>query len=553
MLELLGVKSLDELVTTTIPAPILDNKALDIDDAVSEAELAVHMQTLANKNKVFKSYIGQGYYDTFVPAVIQRNVLENPSWYTQYTPYQAEIAQGRLEALLNFQTMVSDLTGMELANASLLDEGTAVAEAMTLMFGRTRKKKRGNVFLVDENILPQTLAILETRAEPMGVDLQVCNLYDVEFTDDHFGLVVQYPATNGELKDHTELVASAHSHDMLAAFSADILSLMLLKSPGEMGADVVVGSTQRFGVPMGYGGPHAAYFATRDQYKRQVPGRIVGVTKDAEGNTAFRLALQTREQHIKRERATSNICTAQVLLAIMSGFYAVYHGPKRMRQIAQRVHLMTRTLRLALESAGISFENNSYFDTLTFKVKDVDALRKRALAAETNLRYITDDLVGVALDETTTLEDVKALATLIAPNASFDWTKLTADVQLAIADDLLRTDEVLTHDVFNSYHSETEMMRYIKRLEKRDLSLTQSMIPLGSCTMKLNAAVELQPLSYKGFNSLHPFIPEDQAHGVPRNDRPPARPAVQNHRLCRHVVHAEFRRSGRVRRPDGHP
>ncbi len=513
MLKLLGISDLNELVTTTVPSAILHGEGLDVGEAMTERQLQQHMQALAAKNKVYKSYIGQGYYGTIVPAVIQRNVLENPSWYTQYTPYQAEIAQGRLEALLNFQTMVSDLTGLELANASLLDEATAAAEAMTLMFDRTRKKKRGDVFLVDHKLHPQSIEVLQTRAEPMGIELEITDLYNVSFEDKHFGLIVQYPNTEGAYRDHTELVASAHANDMLAAFSADILSLMLLKSPGEMGADVVVGSTQRFGVPMGYGGPHAAYFATRDEFKRQVPGRLVGVTKDAEGRTALRLALQTREQHIKRERATSNICTAQVLLAIMSGFYAVYHGPKRLKQIAQRVNLLTKVLHDALADNGVEFVNENYFDTLTFKVQETQALRERALKAETNLRYVTDEQVGVSVDETTSLADIQALATLILPEAKFDWDKLTKDAQLSISDADLRADEVLTHEVFNSYHSETEMMRYIKRLEKRDLSLTHSMIPLGSCTMKLNAAVELQPLSYEGFNGLHPFIPDNQAEG----------------------------------------
>lgn len=517
MLQTVGVKSLDELIDQTIPAKIRLKKPLDLPPAKSEFDYLNTLRQTASKNKVFKSFIGQGYYDVIVPGVIQRNILENPGWYTQYTPYQAEIAQGRLQALLNFQTMVIDLTGMEIANASLLDEGTAAAEAMFMQYS-LRKNQKANVYFVSEEVFPQTIDILKTRSEPYGIQLQVGDHRTVELNDTMFGAIVQYPAADGAVYNYTDFAAKAHAHQIKLTVIADLLSLTLLTPPGEWGADVVVGTTQRFGVPMGFGGPHAAYFATKEEYKRSMPGRIIGVTIDSAGEYALRMALQTREQHIRRDKATSNICTAQALLAIMAGMYAAYHGPQGLKLIAERVHGQAVLLALGLGQLGYQQLNEAYFDTIKFDVGNlVGPIHGEALNNEMNLHY-NGSVVTIAIDETTRPEDIKTIIRFFAKvkgktlnDVAFD--ELTANLQTVIPADQQRTSTYLTHPVFNSHHSEHEMLRYIKSLEAKDLSLCNSMIPLGSCTMKLNATTEMVPITWAEFGKMHPFAPVDQTGG----------------------------------------
>ena len=514
MLSRIGVSSLEQLIDETIPDDIRLKNELDLSAPLSEYEYLSHIQELALKNKVFKSYIGLGYHEAIVPSVIQRNVLENPGWYTAYTPYQAEIAQGRLEALLNFQTMVCDLTGMELANASLLDESTAAAEAMALLFDvRERAQKKANVckFFISEEILPQTLSVLQTRATPIGIELVEGNHEDFDFSDDFFGAIVQYPGKHGQVYDYTDFVAKANENNIKVAVAADILSLVKLKAPAEFGADVVVGTTQRFGIPLGYGGPHAGYFATKEAYKRSIPGRIIGVTKDVNGGRALRMALQTREQHIKRERATSNICTAQVLLAVMAGMYTVYHGKDGIQYIADHVHRNTKTLSIILEDLGFKQLNSSYFDTILIEV-EVDTLRPIAEANEINFNYIDANHVSISLNETVGIKEIKAIVRCFEQAFNLKSGALPQPVSV-IPENIQRNTPFLENEVFNSYQSETEMMRYIKKLERKDLALNHSMISLGSCTMKLNAASEMLPLSYPNWGNIHPFVPVDQAAG----------------------------------------
>ncbi|GAB4122653.1 MAG: aminomethyl-transferring glycine dehydrogenase [Sideroxydans sp.] len=516
MLNRIGAASLDALIDQTIPASIRLPRPLNLPEGMSEHALLQHLRSIAAKNRLYKSYIGLGYYGTVLPAVIQRNILENPGWYTAYTPYQAEIAQGRLEALLNFQTMVCDLTGMEIANASLLDEATAAAEAMTMLYGLRSRDDAAtgrNAFFVSHECFPQTIEVLKTRARPLGIELVIGDFRTLTLNDKLYGALLQYPTADGTVHDYTDFVARAKANGMTVAVAADILSLVLLTPPGEWGADVVLGSTQRFGVPLGYGGPHAAYFACRDAHKRSMPGRIIGVSVDADGNPALRMALQTREQHIRREKATSNICTAQALLAIMASMYAVYHGAEGLRRIARRVHQSAALLADELKKLGYSVDEGTFFDTI--KLLNTDNVKVHALAeaARINFRY-TADGVGIALDETTTADDLNAILALFAQKAGKPAPTVTA---ARVAAQPLRFAErpsaILTHPVFNRYHTETEMMRYIKRLENRDLSLTHSMISLGSCTMKLNAAAEMLALTWPEFANLHPFVPAEQAHG----------------------------------------
>lgn len=513
MLATLGVNSIAELIEKTVPEKIRLDSELALDDAVTEADALAQLKAIASKNRIFKSYIGMGYHDTIVPNVVLRNVLENPGWYTAYTPYQPEIAQGRLEGLLNYQQMIIDLTGMEMANASMLDEGTAAAEAMA-MCKRQNKKSRSDVFFVDADTHPQTIAVIKTRAEHFGFEVVVDHA-DALTQGDYFGALLSYPGSSGEIRDLTALIDAAHSNNNLITVASDLMALMLLKSPGSMGADVVVGTNQRFGVPMGFGGPHAGFFAFRDAYKRSAPGRIIGVSIDARGKQALRMAMQTREQHIRREKANSNICTSQVLLAVMSVFYAIYHGPEGLKRIANRIHRLTAITASALQSHGYTIVNEQFFDTLTIQVGDKQAaIYQAALDAEINVRRVNDNAIGISLNETTSLLDVTQL--LVA--FGITGTDLaTLDEQAAktvtISSALLRTDAVLTHPVFNSYHSETDMLRYLKRLESKDIALNQSMIPLGSCTMKLNATAEMIPVTWPEFGKMHPFAPMDQAQG----------------------------------------
>ncbi|HUH47561.1 MAG TPA: hypothetical protein VLZ54_10445 [Arenibacter sp.] len=516
MLRTIKVGSLDELITETIPEDIRLKAPLVLDPPMSEHEYLSHIQGLSEKNKVFKSYIGLGYHESIIPSVIKRNILENPGWYTAYTPYQAEIAQGRLEALLNFQTMIVDLTGMELANASLLDESTAAAEAMNMLLevrNRDQKKNKVVKFFVSEEILPQTLSLLKTRSIPLGIELVIGDHNKFDFGDDFYGALLQYPGKNGQVHDFAPFVAQAAQRNIKVAVAADILSLALLTPPGEFGADVVVGTTQRFGIPLGYGGPHAAFFATKDEYKRSIPGRIIGVTKDTDGKQALRMALQTREQHIKRDKATSNICTAQVLLAVMAGMYAVYHGPKGIRYIAKKLHASAVTLSQGLEKLGISQINSSYFDTLLVKA---DTIKVKTIAEkhEVNFHYVDANTVSIALNEATSLKDLQQIITIfseVLDKEPIVLEGLTPD--MSITDSVKRSSPFLENIVFNSYHSETELMRYIKRLERKDLALNHSMISLGSCTMKLNAASEMLPLSMAKWGNIHPFVPIEQAEG----------------------------------------
>ncbi|RTY93041.1 glycine dehydrogenase (aminomethyl-transferring) [Flavobacterium sp. RSP46] len=516
MLKTIGAATLEQLIQETIPSDIRLKSDLDLEPAMTEYEFANHIQKLGNKNKVFQSYIGLGYNAAIIPAVIQRNVFENPGWYTAYTPYQAEIAQGRLEAILNFQTMVIELTGMEIANASLLDEGTAAAEAMALLFdvrSRDQKKNNTNKFFVSEEILPQTLSVLQTRSTPIGVELVLGNHETFDFSSDYFGAILQYPGKFGQVHDYTAFIAKAAANEIKVAVAADILSLAKLTPPGEIGAAVVLGTTQRFGIPLGYGGPHAAYFATKDEYKRSMPGRIIGVTVDTDGNRALRMALQTREQHIKRDKATSNICTAQVLLSVMAGMYTVYHGPKGLQYIANKVHASAATLANALEKSGFQQMNTAFFDTIVVKA---DAKKVKTIAEENeiNFYYIDDNTISISLNETTSIADLNKI---IAVFASANGTPLTLIETLSktnhFPENVNRTSTFLQHDVFNKHHSETALMRYIKMLERKDLALNHSMISLGSCTMKLNAASEMLPLSMPQWNNIHPFAPLDQAQG----------------------------------------
>ena len=516
MLKTIGVDSVDELMFQTIPQDIRLKEDLRLAEPMSEQEFLNHIHELSRLNEVFKSYIGLGYHESITPSVIKRNILENPGWYTAYTPYQAEIAQGRLEALLNFQTMVCDLTGMELANASLLDESTAAAEAMTMLFDvRTREQKKNEVvkFFASEEVLPQTLSLLETRAKPLGIELVVGDHQTVELDQGYFGALLQYPGKYGQVYNYSGFVTTAKGKDIKVAVAADILSLVLLTPPGEFGADVVVGTTQRFGIPLGYGGPHAAFFATREEFKRNIPGRIIGVTRDTDGNRALRMALQTREQHIKRDKATSNICTAQVLLAVMAGAYAVYHGPKGLRYIAEKVHAHTLSLADGLEQMGVYQMNSAYFDTLLVKA-DAEKVKAIAERRRVNFFYVDQETISIALNEATTRARVSEILEIFSEALGKECPGITVDKKAkAVPDALRRTSEFMTHEVFNSYHSETQLMRYLKRLERKDLALNHSMISLGSCTMKLNAATEMLPLSMPEWGNIHPFVPIEQAEG----------------------------------------
>lgn len=514
MLRVTNAASMEELISQTIPANIRLKKALNLPPAKSEYEFLNAFKAIASRNKILKTFIGTGYYNTITPGVILRNILENPGWYTAYTPYQAEIAQGRLEALINFQTMIIDLTGMEIANASLLDEGTAAAEAMHLLYAsRKGARKNATRFLVDQHVFPQTMDVLLTRSKPLGIELVVgdASAYDVSDAS-LFGIYVQYPDNNGAIKDHSAFIAAAHEADVAVVVGTDLMSLLLLKSPGEMNADVVVGSSQRFGVPMGFGGPHAAFFATRDEYKRQMPGRIIGASLDAQGNPGYRMALQTREQHIRREKATSNICTAQVLLSVMAGMYAVYHGPEGLKKIATRIHGLARSLDQSLKELGFKQLNREYFDTLKISAPDSGEIRKEAEAHGMNFRYFPDHHIGISIDETTTLEDIGTIVSIFAKAAK----SANVAVHESVTESgltLARKSNYLTHPVFNTHHSEHEMLRYIKRLENKDLSMVHSMISLGSCTMKLNATTEMIPVTWPELGQIHPFAPADQTLG----------------------------------------
>ncbi|CAN5374877.1 aminomethyl-transferring glycine dehydrogenase [soil metagenome] len=515
MLATLGFESLDAMTRAIVPVSILSDRPLKLDLAISEAEVLDALRKIADKNQVFKSFIGMGYYNCLTPTVILRNLLENPAWYTAYTPYQPEIAQGRLEALLNFQTMVTELTGMEIANASLLDEATAAAEAMTFCQRVSRNKSK--VFFVSQDCFPQTIDVVRTRAAPIGIEVVVGDhrkgLKDI----DCFGVLLQYPALDGEIHDYAEIVAKAHAMDALVVVAADLLALTLLTPPGEFGADVAIGTAQRFGVPLGYGGPHAAYFATRDADKRMMPGRVVGVSIDSYGQPAYRLALQTREQHIRREKATSNVCTAQVLLANIASMYAVYHGPQGLKTIAQRVHRLTATLAEGLRKLDIEVRTASFFDTIEVRSSRASEVHDAARSKGINLRIVSGaaDIVGVSLDETTTWEDIEALWAIFAGASKSipSFAEVEAKVADRIPADLVRSSSYLTHPVFNSHHSETQMLRYLRALSDKDLALDRTMIPLGSCTMKLNATTEMIPVTWKEFGAIHPFAPLDQAKG----------------------------------------
>jgi glycine dehydrogenase len=520
MLDAVGVASLDALIDEAIPASIRLSGPLNLPEAETESQYLSRLKTIARKNKVLRSFIGLGYYDTLTPSVIKRNLFENPGWYTPYTPYQAEIAQGRLESLLNFQTMVTDLTGMEVANASLLDEGTAAGEAMTLLHRVSPKKlgQDGGVFLVSDRCYPHTIAVLRSRAEPLGIALRIQRADDMAFDARTFGVLLQYPDEAGRIDDLRPFITRAHEANVLVAVASDLLALALITPPGEMGADIVFGNSQRFGVPLGLGGPHAAFFACKSDYVRHMAGRLIGVSVDAHGKPAYRMALQTREQHIRREKATSNICTAQALLANMAAMYAVYHGPKGIRAIAERVHNLTRTLDVALRSLGFRQQNESFFDTLSIAVPpaQIGQIRTKAAEAGYNFRY-QDNGVGIALDETATVEDLRAIADVfanVAGKKSLENIETLADgARDVLPGGLRRTSAYLTHPVFNTHHSESQMMRYLRTLERKDIGLDTSMIPLGSCTMKLNAASEMYPVSWEEFSRMHPFAPADQLDG----------------------------------------
>ena len=518
MLEKVGVASMEELIGQTIPDSIRLMQELNISDPLSEQEMLAHSKELAAKNLMFDNYIGFGYHNTVLPSVIQRNILENPSWYTAYTPYQAEIAQGRLEALLNFQTVVCDLTGFKLANASLLDESTAAAEAMHMFFeSRTKAQKKAGSqkFFVSDLVLPQTVAVLKTKADGLGIDVIVGNHKTHQFNDSYFGVLLQYPGKNGIVLDYSENIQYYKEFDLQVVVACDPMALVKLKSPADMGADCAVGTTQRFGIPMGYGGPHAAFFACKDDYKRDLPGRIIGVSQDAYGKRALRMALQTREQHIKREKATSNICTAQVLLAVMAGMYAVYHGPKGLNFIADQIHFKALGLHDGLKILGYDIVEEPIFDTVKFRIHEDDKnrLMRTMRDQKVNLNYFSEGIVSIALNEASTTAKVQYLFDVFAGFLDKQSFKLIFKEEVQIPQEFLRTDEILKEEVFNRYHTETELMRYIKRLERKDLSLTQSMISLGSCTMKLNAATQMLPLSWAEWGSVHPFVPTEQAGG----------------------------------------
>ncbi len=515
MLQTIGVDSLEQLIDETIPDEIRLQSPLNLPAGLSENEFLSHMQQLAGHNKIFKTYIGLGYHEPVTPAVIQRNIFENPGWYTAYTPYQAEIAQGRLEALLNFQTVVTELAGMELANASLLDESTAAAEAMGMLFAvRSRDQKKDDVvkFFVSDEVLPQTISLLQTRATPLGIELVVGNHEEFDFSTAYFGALLQYPGKHGQVFDYRAFTEKANANDIKVAVAADILSLVVLESPGNFGVDVVVGTTQRFGIPLGYGGPHAGFFATKEEYKRHIPGRIIGVTKDTDGNRALRMALQTREQHIKRDKATSNICTAQVLLAVMAGMYAVYHGPNGLRYIANKVHSKAVDLATTLEKLGFQQTNKAFFDTIVIKA-NAATVREIAEQNEVNFLYIDEDTIGISINEATTDRDLNDIAFIFAAAAEKETIEIEHTNASKLLPSVVRKTTFMEEAVFNSYHSETEMMRYIKKLERKDLSLNHSMIALGSCTMKLNAAAEMLSLSSPQWNNIHPFVPVEQAEG----------------------------------------
>ena len=514
MLQAIGAESIEQLIDQTVPRDIRLKEALNLAPALSEYEFLNHIHVLGAKNKNYKTYIGLGYHNTHTPSVIKRNILENPGWYTAYTPYQAEIAQGRLEALLNYQTLITELTGMELANASLLDESTAAAEAMTLLFAvRERDQKKNDVvqFFVSDQVLPQTFSLLETIATPLGIKLVVGQAETFTFGEEYYGALLQYPGKQGQILDLDPFIQKAHRAQIKVAVAADLLSLVLLKSPGAFGADVVVGTSQRFGIPLGYGGPHAGYFATREAYKRNIPGRIIGLTRDMDEQPALRMALQTREQHIKRDKATSNICTAQVLLAVMAGMYAVYHGPQGLRYIANKVHEHTLILADGLKRNGYQLVHNSFFDTITVRAQR-DQIEPLALSKEINLHYPDHEHVSISINETTNAEDVAQLISLFTSETRAEETTVLLE-EFGIANSLRRPFDYLKQEVFNRYHSETELMRYIKRLERKDLALNHSMISLGSCTMKLNAATEMLPLSDPNWAGLHPLVPLNQAKG----------------------------------------
>jgi len=511
MLREVGFKDLDSLIDAAVPKNIRLDRQLNLPKAKSEIEALAELRAISKKNKVARSFIGAGYYDCITPPVIQRNILENPGWYTAYTPYQAEIAQGRLEALLNFQQMIMDLTALDIANASLLDEATAAAEAMSLCHAVVPNRK---AFFVDDNCHPQTIAVVQTRAKPLEIEIKIDDYSGFKFDDTVFGALLQYPATDGGIYDYANFVKQAHAAGALVVVAADILALTLLKPPGEFGADVAVGNTQRFGVPLGFGGPHAAYFATRDQFKRHMPGRLVGVSHDAEGRPAYRLALQTREQHIRRDKATSNICTAEVLLAVIASMYAVYHGPKGLRAIAERVHKLTSQLADGLRALGCTITHENFFDTVRVEVESSEVILEHAAKASCNLRALGPRAVGISFDETTTPGDIELLMSIFRGTPVRDLADADlGEPPLRISQFALRTSQFLTHPIFNTHDTETEMLRYLKKLESRDLSLTTSMIPLGSCTMKLNATAEMFPISWPEISKLHPFAPLDQTAG----------------------------------------
>jgi glycine dehydrogenase len=512
MASSVGFENVEQLIETAIPDNIKATQSLCLPPALSEAQALTRLRKYADQNTVMRSCIGMGYYDTLTPAVLLRNVFENPGWYTAYTPYQPEISQGRLETLLTFQQVIIDLTGMPLANASLLDEATAAAEAMTLMH-RMNRRSKSSTFVVAEDCHPQTISLIQTRAEPLGIEVKLVAPESLENVDDAFGLLAQYPGTFGDVRDLSDVIKTSHEKNILVGVASDLLALTLLKSPGSMGADVVVGSSQRFGVPMGFGGPHAAFFATRDEYKRSMPGRVIGVSIDSRGRQALRMAMQTREQHIRREKATSNICTAQALLAIMAGLYAMHHGPEGLRAIAKRVHHFTTQLASALDGTAHTVVNNSWFDTLTIQTESADAIHTLAESRGFNLRRINDTHIGISLDETTTAEELESLVELFGGAYSTEGTEEKSDAPSSMNPLLLREMDYLQHPLFHDYRTETEMLRYLKRLENKDISLTRAMIPLGSCTMKLNAAAEMIPVSWPEFARMHPFAPAHQTVG----------------------------------------
>ena len=507
MLKDIGFSKMDDFIQSIVPKNIYSPESLSVSSELSEEEALRYIEEISKKNKVYKTYIGQGFYNSVTPAPILRNIFENPGWYTSYTPYQPEIAQGRLEALINYQTMICDLTGMEIANASLLDEPTAAAEAM--MLAKRQSKSKANLFIVDEQCLPQTINVLETRAKPLGIEIKISDPQKMQ-DEEYFAALVQYPGVDGVIRDFSDLVASSHKNEALVIFAADILALTLIKPPGEFGADIVIGSSQRFGVPIGFGGPHAAFMATKESYKRSLPGRIVGASIDSHGNIAYRLALQTREQHIRREKATSNICTAQALLAIMAGFYAVYHGPEGLKAIGQRVNDFSRLLMLALTKNDINLKSSTFFDTLVIlSGEKTQGYIEKALDKKINLRLIDDSSIGITIDESVSFEDLKEIVNIFCDEDISAFNNLSA----SIPKNLIRTSDYLTHSVFNDYQTETELMRYIRRLFNKDIALDTAMIPLGSCTMKLNSASEMMPVSWPEFSSIHPLVPANQTNG----------------------------------------